>query len=543
MAMSPRSLVENQVRKVWYRLVLQNLVQRLLIAWAAALAASTLWFLGQSLFYADCPSWLRWTVPGALLGVATLTALLWTAFTAPRMVTASLALDECCELKERVTTYLTLPEPMLSQPVGQALAQDVHDQITRLDTTGKFPLRLRWQTALLPVVAGSLAVLAALFTPSLGTFTWAKNVKTKPGIDAQEIQQQLENLRKASFAPKDPELKSEKLKELDAEWEKLVNKPLDPNNEDKVRERVGEMKALEEQLKRRADELKTQSAKSKDIQQLLEKLGLEGDKKLQPGPAKDLEDALAKGDLEKAREILDKLANDLKNNKLDPEQLKKMAEQFDQLQNKMKRLLNREDMKEKLLDKFKKGEINKEQLDREMQNLKEQMQELKEWQELADLLGECKDCMQKGDGEKAGAEIAKALDKIKMIELSEDELKEILERLENLELAGGEILERLQGNGLEGGGPPGAERPIDPDDPTSKIVDQRQKATVDPKGQQRVTGFAKGGNFTKVPAQEIGGAFKQAAQDAPEALDRQRIPQDAADLARGYFNKLGGGQK
>ena len=43
-----------------------------------------------------------------------------------------------------------------------------------------------------------------------------------------------------------------------------------------------------------------------------------------------------------------------------------------------------------------------------------------------------------------------------------------------------------------------------------------------------------------MPAQEIGGAFKQAAQDGPEALDRQRIPQDAADLARGYFKKLGG---
>ena len=44
----------------------------------------------------------------------------------------------------------------------------------------------------------------------------------------------------------------------------------------------------------------------------------------------------------------------------------------------------------------------------------------------------------------------------------------------------------------------------------------------------------------KVPAKDIGGAFKQAAQDAPEALDRQRIPQDAADIAKGYFNRLGG---
>ena len=148
--------------------------------------------------------------------------------------------------------------------------------------------------------------------------------------------------------------------------------------------------------------------------------------------------------------------------------------------------------------------------------------------------------MKAGDMQKAGEQIAKALDKVKTIELTEEELREILERLQDLEDAENRILGQLQGNGLEGGGNPGAERPIDPEDPKSKIVDQRQKAFANAKGQQRVIGFAKGGNFTKVPAQDIEGAFKQAEQDAPEALDRQRIPQDAADLARGYFKKLGG---
>jgi len=540
MAMSPRLSVEKQVRRVRRRLIWQNLTQMLLVAWSLALGVAALWFLGQSLFYTDCPLWLRWTVPGALLGAGTLAALIATWITAPALVSASLVMDERCELKERVTTFLMLPNEMLEKPAGQALAQDVSEQIARLDAAGRFPVRLGWRTALAPAIACGLAIIAALFAPSIGPFHFAKTAKAKPAIDTKEIQQQIDTLRKVTFTPKDPELKSEKLKELEAEWEKLVNKTLDPSNEDKVRERVGEMKALEDQLKRRADELKAQSAKGKDMRQLLEKLAQLDDKKLQPGPAKDLEDALTKGNLEKAREILDKLAKDMAKGNFDPDQLKKMAEQFDQLQQRMKRLLDKEDLKKDLKDKLAKGEINKEQFDREMQNIKEQMQDLKDWQELADLFGECKNCMKDGNGEKAAEEIGKALEKVKMIELSEDELKEILDRLENLENAEAQILGQLQGNGLEGGGPPGAERPIDPDDPKSKIVDQRQKAKVDPKGQQRVTGFAKGGNFTKVPAQEIGGAFRQAAQDAPEALDRQRIPQDAADLARGYFNKLGG---
>ncbi len=537
---SPRSLIEKAVRRVRRRLVFHNAVRLLLVAWAAALAVSALWFVGQALFFTDCPPWLRWTLPAALLGAGTLTSLFIAWWNAPPLVAASLLLDERCELRERVTTFLTLPQEMLDKPAGQALAQDVQNQIAKLSTGARFPLQLRWPRVAMPAAAAALAIAAALWAPALGPFSFAGAVaKAKPAVNVQDIQQQLDNLKKTSFTPKDPELKSEKLKELEAEWDKLVNRPLDPNNEDKIRERVGEMKALEDSLRKRAEELKAQSGKGKELQQLLEKFALDG-KKLEPGPAKDLEDALKDGKLDKAREILDKLAKDLKAGKLDPEQLKKLGEQFAELQAKMKKALDRDDIKEKLKEKLKNGEITKEQFDREMENLKNQQQDMKDFQELADLLGECKACMQKGDGDKAGEQIDKALEKVKMIELSEDELKEILDRLENLEDAEARILGQIQGNGLDGGGPPGAERPIDPDDPNSKIVDQRQKAHVDPRGQQRVTGFAKGGSFTKIAPQEIGGAFRQAAQDAPEALDRQRIPQDAADLARGYFNKLGG---
>jgi len=537
---SPRALVEKQVRHVRRRLMLQTLVHALLVAWAAALVATAVWFLIRPIAFPDAASWLRWTVPATFLGLGTLAALAWTWMTAPPLMAASLALDERCALKERITTFLMLPDSMMKSSAGQALLEDVQHQLATLNTAGKFPIRVRWQTALAPVLACVLVLGASLLGPSLGSISFARN-ENKPSadIDAKEIQQQLDNLRKASFTPKDPELKSEEFKELEAAWEKLVNKPLDPNNEDKIRERVSEMKNLEEAFKQRAEELKNQLGKTKDLMNLLEKLALEGDKKLSPGPAKDLEDALSKGDLDKARQVLEKLAKDLKDGKLDPQKQKEMAKQFEQLQKNLERLLQREDLKKELQKKFDKGEITKEQLEREMKNLKNLAQEMPDLKELADLIGECKECMKDGDGEKAGDALGKAKDKLKTIELSEEELQELMDRLENLEDAENAIRAQLQGNGMQGGGPPGAERPIDPDDPNSKIVNERQKAQVDPKGTHRITGFAKGGTFQKVPAKEIGGAFKQAAQDAPEALDRQRIPQDAADIARGYFSRLG----
>jgi uncharacterized coiled-coil DUF342 family protein len=536
---SPRVLVEQQVRKVRRRLMLQTLLHTLLVAWAAALVATAVWFLIRPLAFPDAAAWLRWAIPAIFLGFGTLTALVWTWMTAPPLMAASLALDERCDLKERITTFLMLPDSMITSSAGQALLEDVQHQLATLNTAGKFPIRVRWQTALAPVLACVLVLGASLLGPTLGSISFARNeTKVNNDIDAKEIQQQLDNLRKASFTPKDPELKSEEFKELEAAWDKLVNKPLDPNNEDKIRERVNEMKNLEEAFKQRAEALKNQLGKTKELMNLLEQLALD-DKKLTAGPAKDLEDALSKGNLEKAREILEKLAKDLKDGKLDPQKQKEMAKQFEQLQKNLERLLQRDDLKKQLQEKFKKGEITKEQLDRELKNLKNLAQEMPDLKELADLIGECKECMKDGDGEKAADALGKGKDRLKTIELSEDELQELMDRLEDLEDAENAIRAQLQGNGMGGGPRPGAERPIDPDDPNSKIVNERQKARVDPRGTHRVTGFAKGGTFQKVPAKEIGGAFRQAAQDAPEALDRQRIPQDAADIARGYFSKLG----
>src|SRR5205085_5083485 len=89
---------------------------------------------------------------------------------------------------------------------------------------------------------------------------------------------------------------------------------------------------------------------------------------------------------------------------------------------------------------------------------------------------------------------------------------------------------------------PGAERPVAPDGPT-KNKDARQRAEPDYRGKQRITGFSRGGTFSKVPAREIGGVFQQAVQDAPEAIERQRVPPDAAEMLKGYYENLGGQKK
>lgn len=137
-----------------------------------------------------------------------------------------------------------------------------------------------------------------------------------------------------------------------------------------------------------------------------------------------------------------------------------------------------------------------------------------------------------------GLSLVKA--KLKALEYSEEELRDLLDNMDALEAARMAML-RQGGMGRNGGEEPGGEREVGEDPKDAKIIQQRMKAFSDPKGQQRIAGFGKGGVWSPVKAQDVGGAFKQAVQDAPEAIERQRVPPgDAAEMTKGYFQKLGG---
>jgi uncharacterized coiled-coil DUF342 family protein len=535
---SLRSVVERQVRRVRRRLRGRSLLQSLAMCGSVAFALAALWFLMQPLLFAGVSEAWRWGVPGTLLLLGTLAGVVRGWMRTPNLVAAALALDERFALKERVTTLMTLSPQLSASPVGQALLQDVAPRVEKLQVAAGFPLAPSWRASLMPAGAMLLAVAASFFDPTwsgLRLGALGAPPKAEQKVDAKEVQQQLDNLRKVNHENSNPDAeKSKAMKDLLEEWEKLVNKPVDPSNAEQVRERVAEMRTLEQKMKERAHELKAQAQKNDTLKKLLEKLGQEG-KKLKEGPARDFEDALTKGDFHKAKEALDKLSKKLQDQQMSPQQQRDLAEQFKQLQEKIQKVMEKDEKLKQLKKDFDEGRIDKEQLDREREKHKE-------LQELANLLGECKECLGQGAGEAAAA-LAKMAKQFEEMELTEDELNEILRNMDALSDAADGVAQALEdgdGDGMGGGGPPGGLRPIDPDDPNSKILSQRQKARVNPNSQQRIAGYTAGGNFTKIPAKQVEGAFRQAVQQAPEAIERQNIPEDAADVARGYFKKLGG---
>lgn len=66
------------------------------------------------------------------------------------------------------------------------------------------------------------------------------------------------------------------------------------------------------------------------------------------------------------------------------------------------------------------------------------------------------------------------------------------------------------------------------------------RSPFDVKGRKVFGGLTKGQAFTKQTDKQLGSTIEQAVQEAPTAPDVQRLPRDARDSVKEYFEKLGG---
>src|SRR5262249_35170283 len=94
-----------------------------------------------------------------------------------------------------------------------------------------------------------------------------------------------------------------------------------------------------------------------------------------------------------------------------------------------------------------------------------------------------------------------------------------------------------QGRGIASG-----KRDETKDDKTA-TQDEKIRGLFDPRGKKSYGGSTKGPGFTKKTTLEMGKQIQEAAQEAPQAVDAQRLPRDARDTVKEYFESLGGSKK
>lgn len=537
------AVLQKQIARVSRRLFVQTILNQLVTCWAGALVLATVWFLVQPFVIAEPSPALRWQLAGGLVGAASVLAVVLAVFRAPSRLASVLLFDERFGLKERVTTSFTITPEQAATPAGQALLADVHQRVQQLDVSERFPLSLSRSAVWVPVCAAVFACVALLYEPPLSQAT-AKSLdegKVAPA-NAAAIEEKMKEMVRRNAQPRDPaKPRSEDLEKLEAKLEEIANRPR--QNKDQLRERIKEMTALQEEMKRREKEM---SEKAEALKNQLKQLDRMGQKDgTQEGPAKDLQKALVEGNLEKAQDEIEKLIKKMKDEGLTDKDKKQLAKQLNDLQQRLKDAADQKQKEERLKQMAKEGKLDAETLKRELQKLKQDSQKMKELKDLAQKLGQCQKCLEQGDSKGAAKNMRAAADQLKDMDLNDADLKDLQEQLQRLqnakEMAGKGMGKEQQGdpgNGMDGGGPPGGKRPVADEGPF-KSYDSRNKTQFDPKGKKVFDGYAPGQNFKKKSTAEISGEIEQARQEAPEAIEQQRIPKAARDMAKEYFRNLG----
>ena len=549
--------IKRQVGRAHRRLVLEQFLR--VIGWslfatlavaAIGLAVPRLWIINV-----QQQAW-DWSWIGGGIAAGFLVAGIWTYFIRRSRLEAAIEIDRRFGLKERVSSTLALGSEELETEIGQALMTDAVRRVERIDVREQFRVSPTWR-ALLPLAPAAAIVAIALLqyaTPKEAGATTENSVEIKKAIKTatQKLQ---EKVRKTQKQAEQLGLKDvDALKEINKELDKLVNK----ENVDR-KEAMLKINDLAKEIEKRrqdlggADKLKKELDKLKDIEK---------------GPADKLADSLKEGDFGKAKEQMEKLKEDLKNNKLGDEDKAKLAKQLDQLKDKLQQAAAdnkqaREQLQQQIEQKLNEGNVAEaaklqQQLDEMNQNAEQMQQQM---QQMADKLGDAAKALQAGDPKQA----AEKLDELAQ---NLDQLQEQLDQIENLD----EVLDQLadakdamkcdkcagagckdcQGQGQDGkagqgqgkgkgkgdGLGEGQGQGNRPEEETDKsFYDTRVGA--DPKqGEAVKVGDAGGKNVAGKSKEAVKEAIEGSLKKDPEALEDVTLPRDQREHAKQYFEKL-----
>jgi uncharacterized coiled-coil DUF342 family protein len=557
--MSALAPIERSVTKARRRLFLHALVNRLALCWVLALVAGLGWFLAEPWAVEAPPDWLKWVVLGGLAGLGTILGVVWAVRATPSRPAVALELDTRFGLRERVTTAVGLSPTDLSTPAGQAVLTDAAARVEKIRVPDQFPVKPRWHSALIPALACGIAAVFIFYHPNTARTADDEEAAAKAKEAAKLAKADEKKATPFTKQNKPPELadradKSEKLKNLENELNEMMKKlDTDPNREtaEKQREKVAELTNAEDKLKKFKQEQFEKLARLEQQLQQLDRLNKDPD--FQDGPAKEFNDALSKGDLKKAKEEVDELKKKVKDKNLTPEEQQQLARQLEKMKEQVQDLQRNKEREQQLKDLINKAKADgkdAEALERELERVQKEAKEGNQAaQELAQKFEKAKQALEKGNLEEAAKELENAGKSLEDIEGDLQDLEDAQDYLQRLKEKKEGACKACEGkpsdedagrrDNASGQGRASGDRP---EDKTAQTAgkDERVKGLFDPRGKKSYAGTTKGPAFKKSTTAELGTAISEAAQEAPKATDSQRLPRDAKDAVKEYFENLGG---
>jgi hypothetical protein len=432
--------VDRSIRSAQRRLLSDRFLYSLGVGLTLALTVGLGWFLLEPWVFITPPVNLRWIVLGVAIGLGLVAATLWTVLTRPSRAQAALELDKRFDLRERVTTALGLREEDRSTAAGQAVLADASSKVATLRVAEKFPLKPTWHHGAIPALAGAIALAFFFYHPdtsSASSENPALAAKKKPDtkLPADPKKLPTQPFTKQAVPDQLDRKKSKELEQLEEELNATMEKwkQNEPKNDQEARDKVAELTALEEKVKKHKE---MEYQKLKQMEQQLKQLDRMNKDEFPDGPLEDFKKELGKGDLKKADEKLDELIKKAKDKKLSTDDLKNLAKQAGKMKEQVQQDKEKREAKDKLqkkIDDAKKEGKDAEALERELAKLEEDLKKSSELtEEMAKKMEKIQKMANEGKMDELAEELAQLGDQLKNIEGEIQDLEDVDEYLQKL---------------------------------------------------------------------------------------------------------------
>ncbi|MCG8451093.1 MAG: hypothetical protein MI725_16110 [Pirellulales bacterium] len=537
-----------QVQRARRKLRLQLFLNRLLRCWFAALVVAAVAIAAPKLVVVEHLP-VDWTLKCSVAALVSgfLVAGIWTLIRSRSELDAAVEIDRRYGLKERVASSLSLSPQEAESPAGQALLNDAVRAVQRVDVDQQFRIRLD-SRPWLPLVPALAVFLIA---------TLAENREAQSSVDpdsqkitqaqhenaTKALRERLKKLRKKAAGKKGLNDAEGLFRELEKQAENLSQTRTPDRKKSLVK-----LNDLAKQLEKRREQLSSKQ----DLRKQLERM-----KDINRGPADKMVKAMKQGDWKKAIEELDKLKQQMAAGKLDEQAKKELQEQLKQLQEKM---ANAAEARQKAMEELSKQiEQQKQQGDLaragELQQRLDQMQQqqinLDKLNELAQMMGQCQQCMQQGNAEGAVAALGQMMQQMEQLQQDMAEGEMLEAALDQLQMAKDAMrCAQCQGQGCGACGGDkfnekarmgmGAGRGFGPrPDEKNDVRFRDSRVRQDPRGGSAVVvGEADGLNVRGQVAESIKEQMISVGSDPADPLTVEQLPKSRREHAEEYFNSL-----
>jgi hypothetical protein len=551
--------LREQIARARRRLVLEQFSARSVwCLFAALVVAAVAIAVPRIVSIANLPEqwdaiWFAAAIGGGLVAAA-----VWTIISRRTALDAAIEIDRRFELRERVASSISLTEAERNTEAGQALVKDAVRAASRIDVGDKFRLRLS-DRAWLPLVPAALAFVVMLFVnPPTATSSLDPNA---PAAIAKQVNTANDALRK-KLEQQRKEAQRRGLKDAAGLFKRIEAGTKDlAEKKDLDRSKAAvKLNDLARELEQRRQQLGGKDGLQKQLQNL---------KSFGSGPAEKIAQAMKQGDFRKAAKEIGKLAKELRDGKLDPQEKAELAKQLEEMREKLAAAADAhqqamDNLKRQIAEQRQKGDLAKAgEMQQKLDQLAAQAPEMKQLQQLANQMGKMQQGLKEGDAQKAAdamQQMAQQLDKMQqeanemeMLDAALDEMQMAKDAMacQNCQGAGcehcqnGMAMDGMVMNGMDqnngqpsngiGKGRGNGRPPKDEPKTSTRDTQVRQKPG---RGAAVFAGTVEGPNIKGEVEATIQQEMTSFGNSPADPLTTERLPRNRREHAEEYFNLL-----